>query len=199
MAKPGLFVSTLRKCERQRLRNHLQRTRDPHYSAHLVAVLLSEQRMPVSGIARLLGRHPTSIAQWLKDYQRFGLRGLQVGKSPGRPRKVDEEADACLAEALACNPRDLGYRFTRWSLPTLAEHLYRHVHVRVHPMSVSRALHRLRYAYKRPKHSLRHRQKRWDVARARHARNAALKKLAPDPTGTPFCSKTSVSSICIPA
>jgi transposase len=199
MAKPSLFVPTLKEKERRRLRNHLHRSHDPHYSAHLTAVLLSERRMSVPGIARLLGRHPTSVLQWLKDYRRFGLRGLKVGKSPGRPRKVDEDGEACLEEALASNPRDLGYRFTRWSLGTLAGHLYARLHIRVHPMSVSRALHRMAYAYKRPKHSLRHRQKRWDVARARRERNAALKKLAPAPTVTPSYSRTSVSSICIPA
>jgi transposase len=199
MAKPSLFVPTLKEQERRRLRNHLQRTHDPHYSAHLTAVLLSEGRMSVPGIARLLGRHPTSVSEWLKDYMRFGLRGLKVGKSPGRPRKVDEDGEACLAETLARNPRDLGYRFTRWTLATLAEHVSRRLHIRVHPMSISRALHRMEYAYKRPKHSLRHRQKRWDVARARRARNRASKKLAPAPSVTAFSSRTSASSICIPA
>ena len=183
MAKPRLFVPTLKEKERRRFRNHLQRSHDPHYSAHLTAVLLSERRMSVPSIARLLGRDPTSVSQWLKDYMRFGLRGLQVGQSPGRPRKADEEAEACLAEALERNPRDLGYRFTRWTLSTLAEHLYLRLHVCMHPMTVSRALHRLDYSYKRPKHSLRHRQKKWAVARARRARNAGLKKLGPRPAG----------------
>jgi transposase len=166
---------------------------------HLTAVLLSERRMTAPSIARLLGRHVTSIYQWLKDYIRCGLRGLAVEKSPGRPRKVDEDADVCLAEALERNPRDLGYVFTRWTLATLAEHLYLHLHVRVHPMSISRALQRLKYSYKRPKHSLRHRQKRWAVARARRERNACLKKLAPSPAATCSSFRTSASSISIPA
>jgi hypothetical protein len=67
MAKPRLFVPTLKEKERRRFRNHLQRSHDPHYSAHLTAVLLSERRMSVPSIARLLGRDPTSVSQWLKD------------------------------------------------------------------------------------------------------------------------------------
>lgn len=199
MATPRLFIGKLKDRERRRLQNHLHCTRDPHYGARLTAVLLSEKGMPVPGIARLLGCHPTSVYAWLELYQGQHLRGLKVGKSPGRPRKVDEEGEACLEAAVAQNPRDLGYRFTRWTLPTLAEHLWREVHVRVNPRTIQRALRRLRYSYKRPKHTLRHRQKRAAVARAREQRNAALKKLAPHPTGMSSASKTKPNFIAIPA
>lgn len=199
MAKPTLFVPTLKAKERKRLENHLRRARETRFADRLRAVLWSEQRQSVSAIAKLLHKHPTTVLLWLKDYLRFGLRGLVPRKSTGAPRKVDADADACLQDALAHNPRDLGYRFNRWTLDTLAEHVRREVHVCVHPFTISRAVHRLGYAYVRPKYCLRHRQKRRDVRRARSERDAALKKVAAIQTGTSSSSKTSVSFISIPA
>jgi len=199
MAKPALFVPTLKLKERKRIQNHLRRSRDTRYTDRLRAVLWSEQRQTVSAIATLLGKDPTTVAAWLKDYLRFGLRGLTPGKSTGAPRKVDADADACLEEALGQSPRALGYRFNRWTLPTLAEHVRREVHVCVHPFTISRAVHRLGYSYVRPKYCLRHRQKRAAVRRARRRRDAALKKVGAIQSATCFSSRTSASSISIPA
>jgi transposase len=199
MAKPTLFVPTLKTKERKRIENHLRRARETRYADRLRTVLWSEQRQSVSAIAALLHKHPTTVLLWLKDYLRFGLRGLTLGKSTGAPRKVDADADACLQEALARNPRDLGYRFNRWTLDTLAEHVRREVHVCVHPFTISRAVHRLGYSYVRPKYCLRHRQKRRDVRRARCERDAALKKVAAIQSAMFSFSKTSASSISIPA
>jgi transposase len=199
MAKPTLFVPTLKTKERKRIENHARRSRNPRYTDKLRAVLWSEQRQAVSAIAKLLGRDATTVAAWLKDYLRFGLRGLKPGKSTGAPRKVDADADACLQDALAQNPRELGYRFNRWTLDTLAEHVRREVHVCVHPFTISRAIHRLGYAYVRPKYCLRHRQKRRDVRRARRERDAALKKVVATQTATSSSLKMSANSISIPA
>ena len=86
---------------------------------------------PLSGeIARLLRVHETTVGRWVRDYLRFGFEGLEVGKSPGRPRRIDAEGEAALREALEHNPRDLGYAFTRWTRDTLAEYLYAAVHIR---------------------------------------------------------------------
>jgi transposase len=139
------------------------------------------------------------VQRWLHDYLRFGLRGLEVGKSPGAPRRIDPDGEACLQAALSVNPHDLGYHFTRWTLSTLAEHLYHEVHTRASIITISRALHRLRYRYKRPKLSLKHRQKPREVRRARAARDAALKKLSAVPGIMRSSSRMNASSISIPA
>lgn len=198
MAK-ALRVPTLKARERRRIENHARRSRDPQYTDRLRAVLWSERGLTPLEIARLVGRNRSTVQRWLHDYLRFGLRGLEVGKSPGAPRRIDADGEACLRKALAANPRDVGYRFTRWTQATLAEHLYREVHTRVSLVTLSRALHRLRYSYKRPKLSLKHRQKPWDVRRARAARNAALKKPADSLNASSSFIRTNASSISIPA
>lgn len=196
---PVLFIPTLRRHERERLQTYLSRARDAKYADRLRAVLWSEGRKSVTQIAELLGKHPSTVQRWLHDYQRFGAQGLRPGHSPGRPRLIDADGEECLRQAVLTHPRDLGHRFSRWTTTTLAAHLFLHLHVRVSPASVRRALHRLQHAYKRPKLSLRHRQSRAAVRRAKAERQAAQKKLGANLAATSSCSKTSVSSISIPA
>jgi transposase len=200
MARPSsLFVRPLRHFERNQIQKALKRARDPQYRDRLDAVLLSDQRFSCERIALFLGKHSDTVRLWIRDYLRFGFDGLEVGKSPGRPRTIDRDGESCLRDALAQNPRDLGYRFTRWTLATLAEHLSLNVHVRVSTPVMSKTLCRLGYNYKRPKHSLRHRQNRRKVARVRRERDAALKNPWTLRTVTSSSSKTSANSISIPA
>jgi transposase len=179
MSRPAtLFVPTLKKYQRARIKRALAKARHPTYRDRLRAVLWSEQRYSISQIAGLLGKHPTTVLLWIKDYLRFGISGLAVGQIPGRPPLIDAEGKAVLERSLAKNPHDLGYVFTRWTLPTLCEHLYREAHVRVCMDTVRRHLHRMGYRYNRPKLSLTHRQNRREVARARRQRDWILKKSA---------------------
>jgi transposase len=194
MPAPAVFVPRLRKKDLLRLQKAVRSASDPKFRDRCRAVLWSSERKTTGEIARLLGLARTTPTRWLKDYLRFGFAGLAPGKSPGRPRLVDAEADAALLAALAKNPRDLGYQFTRWSTATLAEHLHAAVHIRVTPSTVGYALKRLRFRYKRPKLSLKHKQLPREVRRAKRERDAALKKLRPAPGATPSSSRTNASS-----
>ena len=196
---PVLFIPTLKRNERARLERHLRRTRDVRYADRLRAVLWSAERCPVGEIGRRLGKHASTVQRWLHDYLRFRLHGLALGRSPGRPRCIDADGEECLRQAVLTSPRELNYRFTRWSLATLAAHLCRELHVQVSEPTVSRALHRLRFSYQRPKLSLRHRQSRRAVRQARAAREAAWQKGLAIPSGTSSSLRTSASSTSIPA
>jgi transposase len=200
MPKPAtLFVPRLRPNERARINAALKRARDPAYRDRLRAILWSESGMKVGEIAGLLGKHSTTAALWIKDYKRFGFKGLAVSKSTGRPPLIDQEGRAVLSHALSVSPRDLGYPFTRWSTFTLAGHLHREAHALVSPDTVRRMLRRMGYRYNRPKLSLKHRQNRRLVKRARHQRDAALKKRCAIPTASSSSSRTRPTSTSIPA
>ena len=199
MPAPTVFVPTLRKKERLRLWKAARSAKTPKLRERCRAMLWSEEGKTTGEIARLLGISSTTPMRWIKDYLRFGFAGLVPEKIPGRSRAVDAEGEAALRAALKKNPRDLGYRFTRWTTATLAEHLYSVIHARVSPASVGRALKRLRYRYKRPKLSLKHKQNPQAVRRAKRERDAALKKSRPIPTVTPSSSRMNANSISIPA
>jgi len=200
MSKPStLFVSRLRSNERDRINKALKKAKDPAYRDRLRAILWSESGKTVSEIAGLLGKHQTTVASWIKDYKRFGFKGLTVGKSPGRPPLIDEEGRAALARALAVSPRDLGYPFTRWSALTLVGHLHRETHTLVSQDTVKRTLRRMGYRYNRPKLSLKHRQNPRLVKRARRERDAALKKASGSRAASSSSSRTRPTSTSIPA
>jgi transposase len=198
VATARVFVR-LRRKERERIARTGARARDARHRDRCRAVLWSDEGRSLGEIANLLGVDPRTVGRWIQDYRRFGVKGLQVGKSPGRPRLIDDDGDEALREALRHNPRDLGYGFSRWTLETLVQHLYTVVHVQVSADTVRKALKRMDYRYGRPKLSLKHRQNRREVRRAKRARAEALKKGRRTPTATPSCTWTSASSISIPA
>ena len=199
MAAATVFVPPLRRRDRQRIERAAARSRDPKYRDKCRAVLWSLEGLSLGAIAHLLAVDPTTVSRWIHDYGRFGFAGLEVGKSPGRPRLIDAEGEAALVEALRHNPRELGHPFTRWTLETLVDYLYASVHVRVSIDTVRKALKRLDYRYGRPKLSLKHRQDRREVRRAKRARAAAIKKGWRTRSATPSSTPTSASSTSIPA
>ena len=194
-----LFVPVLRQKERERLRKALRGSNDGKLRDRCRAILWSEERRTTVEIGELLGVDATTVFRWIKDYGRFGFVGLIPDKSPGRPRQIDEDGEALLSRALGKNPRKLGYGFTRWTVTTLSQHLYGHLHIQVHPETVRRAVKRLGYRYKRPKLSLKHRQEPHQVRRARREREAALKKSPRGLTASPLPSGTNANATSIPA
>ena len=96
-----------------------------------------------------------------------------IAKLRKKPPKADGEFQAALIEAVEQNPRDLGYKFTRWTAALLAEHLRRKIHVEVAGVTVSKALRRLGYRYGQPKLDLKHRQDPKEVARAKRQKRSA--------------------------
>jgi transposase len=199
MPAPTVFVPLLREKERLRIQKAAHSSSDPKMRERCRAILWSEEGKTTGEIGRLLDIATTTPMRWIKDYLRFGFASLIPGKSPGRPRMVDAEGEAVLSAAVRKNPRDLGYSFTRWTTATLAEHLRSMIHAPVSPNAVGSALKRLCFRYKRPKLSLKHKQKPWKVRCAKRERNAALKKSLPTLTAMPSSFKTNASSISIPA
>lgn len=198
MPAPTVFVPVLSARELRQITQAVRSSDNPKMRDRCRAVLWSAEGKTTGEIAKLLSVNMTTPMRWIKDYLRFGFDGLVPETSTGRPRTVDADAEEVLRQALEKNPRDLGYRFTRWTVATLAEHLRSILHIQVSPASVGRALKRIGYCYKRPKLSLKHRQDQAQVHRAKRQRKSALKKLQPNQSATPFSSRTNANSISTP-
>lgn len=120
--------------------------------AHMM--LLSARGRSAYDIADLHGVSDPTVYKWIERFDAEGPDGLYDREREGRPRKVDDEADAELLRVLAGDPTEEGYEFSRWTLPRLTEHLRRALGVDVHPDTVREALHRLRFSYTRPRRRL---------------------------------------------
>ncbi len=196
MSRP-FFVRHLTRTERAqilKLRKHppnLDVYRRPQ------TVHMSSQRLKVQQIAGIVSRSRLTVTRWLHQFNAHGLPALWPGKSTGRPPRADADFQAALAEAVARNPQDMGYPFTRWSVDLLTEHLRRKTHIDVSASTVYHVLKRLGYRYGCPKLDLKHRQDPKDVKRAKRQTRAALKKRKPAPVVVLSRIVTKLNSISI--
>jgi transposase len=69
------------------------------------------------------GLHYTNAHIWLKRFFETGVAGLSDRPKSGRPRSYDKDATTEVIKAAASRPKDLGLKFTTWSLPKLQEYL----------------------------------------------------------------------------
>lgn len=69
--------------------------------------------------------HYTNAHLWVKRFLSFGVAGLLDQPRSGRPRLYGEDVSTAVIKAAAARPKDLGLKFTTWSLPKLEEYLNR--------------------------------------------------------------------------
>ena len=173
------FVRRLLKRERKVIAKLRKNPPNVEVYRRAQAVHFSSQQLQVPQIARIVNHDRSVVSRWLHRFEDEGLSGLWPNKSTGRPPKADGEFQAALIEAVEQNPRDLGYKFTRWTAALLAEHLRCKIHVEVVGVTVSKTLRRLGYRYGQPKLDLKHRQDPKEVARAKRQKRSDLKKRKP--------------------
>ncbi len=116
--------------------------------------------------ARVVRPAPHRVRAWRSRFLARGRRGLADEPRAGRPPQLDSEALAFLEAALEADPRAYGLPVTVWSIRDLREVLDQRLGVRVCTATVHRAVQRLGYRYRRPRHDLRHRQDQEAVAAA---------------------------------
>jgi transposase len=175
---------------------HLTRTDpDPRVRHRADALLLLAHGRSVEETARSIGCCTKRIRVWHRRYVTEGRRGLCDRPRTGRPSLLDAAATSLLETALAGSPLDYGYPVTLWTVADLADLLARRGWV-VSRATVSRALQRLGYRYRRPRHDLTHRQDREAVAAAQHVLRELQKRgLLP---GLDFGLFTWMNATCTP-
>jgi len=180
------------RAQHEQLR-HLSRTdSDPRVRRRAHALLLLTQGHSVAAVARLFSTAPHRVRAWRSRFLAGGRQGLADEARPGRPPKLDAAALAFLGEALEAGPHAYGLPVTIWSIRDLREVLVHHLGVRVCTATVHRAVQRLGYRYRRPRHDLTHRQDHEAVAATTEVL-AWLRKKALTPPAT-FVWSTSMSA-----
>jgi transposase len=137
----------------------------------LEMIALADTGQTVPQIARFLGRHEQTVRRWVKAFLAGGLLALADPRrhAGGRPRRVtDAHLDAVTA-LLDTTER-------AWTTRQLVDWLASEQGVRVHPLHLSRLLHRRGYRWKRTRRSLAHLRRDPDLQVAKRAELEALKK-----------------------
>ncbi len=133
------------------------------------ALLWLHQGEGVTTVAQRLGLTRQGIYNIVKRYQvRAGEPVEQRVKDrprSGRPATKREQTMAVVSELLPQPPRCFGYRQLVWTASLLQVQVERRLQQSVSRATVRRALHALRYGYKRPRYVLARRSATWRQAK----------------------------------
>jgi transposase len=119
-------------------------------------VLLSARGYSVPEISTIQGISDVTIYGWLDRFEAEGPAGLYDRPRPGRPPKIDAEAEQCLMTALEQTPEAYGYPATVWTTPLLRDLLRCRCALSVCADTVRRAVHALDYRWRRPRWAVQH-------------------------------------------
>jgi len=118
-----VFVRPISDAEGRELQRLARRSRDAVVARRAAAVLCSAQGMSVPEIVGTVFFDAGHIRSVLKGFNERGFAALRPGRSPGRPRRIDEQTRERIVAVALSRPHDLGLPFTHWSLPKLRDHL----------------------------------------------------------------------------
>jgi len=136
----------------------LTRAPPPRVRRRAHAWLLVAEGLPGCQVAGLFHTSSARIRAWRQRVLAAGAAGLEARRRQGRPGKLGREAVALLQEAIGSRPQDDGRRATGWTLQELPRLLAQRLQLTVFEATIYRALVRLGYRYRRPRHDLHQRQ-----------------------------------------
>ena len=171
---------------------------DPRVRRRAHALLLLVEGHSVAAVARRFGTAPNRVRAWRSRFLASGRHGLADAPRPGCPPKLDAAALAFLREALETGPQAYGLPVAIWSIRDLRDVLAHRLGVRVCTATVHRAVQRLGYRYRRPRHDLTHRQDQEAVAAAEDVLTWLRKKVVTPPANCVWSTSTSAKSTVIP-
>lgn len=159
----------LNRKDRGRLEGLITHLHDARPVRRAYALLWLDEGAMVTEVAQRLGVCRQSVYNWVSRFFQPQLRTLEArltdAPRSGRPCTAQGIIDPLLAPILDTDPRELGYGSTVWTAPLLVTYLREQHHVGVSVDSVSLAIGRLRFCWKRPRHQLARRLPTWRQAK----------------------------------
>jgi transposase len=141
--------------QRRRLLGQLRTTTEAHTYRRTLAVLELDRGRSATEVAQMLGVTRQSIYNWAASFdQDCTPDSLADGLRRGRPRLLDEPAEAILRSLMKQSPQEHGYPDADWTTPLLQQELERGTGSPPSDDTVRRVLSRLGYVWKRPRYVL---------------------------------------------
>lgn len=135
------------------------------------ALLWLDQSETAADVAQRLGVSRQAVYDWIESYQARQSQPVdqRLCDHPhsGRPDRKLQLVLKVVEPLLKLkrDPRRYGYRSVVWTVPILQQHLKRKTRKEVSQRTVRRALRKIRYRYKRPRHVLARRSPTWRQAK----------------------------------
>jgi len=113
----------LAKRQREQLRRGLRAAKSAPVRRRLTVLKLSDEGLPMSSIARLLGCSVGTVSNDLDRFAEGGFPGLEPKPVGGSEPKVTEAHLVALEQALSHPPAEYGYALGNWTLALMVGHL----------------------------------------------------------------------------
>jgi len=88
-----------------------------------IILLSSEEHYRASEISVLVGMHVSSVRYWIHRFNQEGMTVLQTRDVRGWGSRVDSNIRETLVQLAATPPREMGLKFTTWTLRELRKYL----------------------------------------------------------------------------
>ena len=118
--------------------------------------LLAEGWLPVD-VARKVGVDRRSVRRWRAAHERDGPDGLAFRPAPGRPSKLDAQAQQRLAQLLLKGARAAGFPTDLWTCPRVGAVIRRRFGVVYHVDHLGRLLRSMGWSPQKPERRARER------------------------------------------
>jgi len=105
-----------------------------------VVLLSAKERYRTPEIATLVGMHQSSVRYWIHRFNKGGMSALRPSDGPGAGSRVNPEVRATLIQLATTPPREMGLKFTTWTLRELREYLVEHEMVEISHETIRRIL-----------------------------------------------------------
>ncbi|HZN61170.1 MAG TPA: winged helix-turn-helix domain-containing protein [Planctomycetota bacterium] len=159
-------------------------------------LLLLAAKVASSEILQSLGISRKTLLNWKRRWLSKRHFGLEDAPREGRPPEMSEAHLRLLLRVVRRDPRQVGYAFTRWTAPRLAEYVALRTGVRVTPAWITELLRRNGFVWRKTKRTLRNLQNRSATQKAWRALKRLKKGLwSPGPVSN-FGMATESASSC---
>lgn len=114
------------------------------------ALSLVDEGRTLREVARMIGCDASSVMRWREARRLHGDRGLRVGVSPGRPRKLSAKQSQRLVRHLLKGAEAHGFATELWTTARIASLIEDLFEVHLHRDHVGRLMHRLGWTHQKP-------------------------------------------------
>ena len=139
----------------------------PRVRVRAIMIRMSHEGLASPEIATLLGVSRQTVLHQIQRYEESGIIGIEDRPRPGAPAKANAEYITKLKQTIASDPRELGYRFSVWSVERLQKHLVKQTGVELSSIYLHQLMQKHDIVYRKPKHDLEHKQDSAEVSQKR--------------------------------
>lgn len=133
------------------LEKNYDKERDYRLRERILCIIWSiDEKISALKISKRIRRDEQSVRQWIRSYNKEGLKGLNLKLGGGRPSKLSIKEENFIISLLDKSPEDYDFVTQIWDCKILAA-VFGEVHNReIHKDVVWRLLKRKGYSYKKP-------------------------------------------------